>query len=197
MSYQGLVTFIIPTVGRQTLLRAVESVRVQTDLDWSCMVLGDGLDPSTLFEYDDITCHALPHYHHEATVRNAGIDMAETEWVAFLDDDDTVDEHYVAWLREDIETLSGDSQVNSPDVVIFRQVLPRPTELGDTIIPAGPEIVWGNVGISYAVKREWARAYPFKRSRHEDLLQLVALEAAGANIHFSNRLAYYARDKRL
>lgn len=197
MSYQGLVTFIIPTVGRQTLLRAVESVRVQTDRDWYCMVLGDGLDPSTMM-YDyrgkggnpDITCHGLPHYRHEATVRNVGLRQVKTEWVAWLDDDDTVDENYVAWLREDIEATN-------PDVVIFRQVLPKPTELGDTIIPASPEIVWGNVGISYAVKLNWALQFPFKRSKHEDLLQLVALEAAGANIHFSNRLAYYARDKRL
>ena len=88
-------------------------------------------------------------------MRNIGIRQARSEWIGFLDDDDTLDSHYVEWLME-VE--------NNSDVVIFRQIFPK--EDGTVaVFPAEEEIVWGNVGISYAVRRDWALKVPFKRSR--------------------------------
>lgn len=188
---EPFVTFIIPTIGRATLIHAVDSIKVQTDSDWQCYVEGDGIDPRTALGYEKFTYPILTWEQfarkHEADMRNIGIKQANSEWVAFLDDDDTIAPEYVEWLKQ---------EAGKNDVVIFRQTLPLDMQIDDAIIPARPEIIWGNVGISYAIRREWAVKFPFKRSRHEDLLQLVAVEAAGAKIHFSNHIAYYGRNHR-
>ena len=184
-----IVTFITPTVGRETLHAACASVEAQTDDRWLHIVAGDGLRPNVSWT-DKRTVMKCPAQRHESPVRNYAINTAITPWIAFLDDDDTISPCYVRWLSEEIQ--SG----FNPDVVIFRQTLPLELQLDDAIIPARPEIVWGNVGISYAIRRELALKFPFKRTRHEDLLQLVAVEASGAKIHYSNHLAYYGRDHR-
>lgn len=183
------VTFIVPTIGRHSLVRAINSVTGQTDPDWQCFVEGDGVDPRPILGdvRDPIHAWHQKRRYHESDMRNIGIRQARSEWVAFLDDDDTIAPDYVKWLKE---------ESRSYDVVIFRQTHPKSGDKDDTIFPSTPEIVWGNVGISYAVRREWALKFPFKRTRHEDLLQLVALEAGGADIHFSSHIAYYGRDHR-
>lgn len=185
------VTFVIPTIGRASLRNAVQSVVDQTDPDWRCYIEGDGVDPWPILKglegQHDIFAWEQTRHYHESDMRNLGILQARSKWVGFLDDDDTLAPNYVKWLKEE----AGDN-----DVVIFRQTLPKIDDADDTVFPNTPEIIWGNVGIAYAVQRSWALQYPFKRTKHEDLLQLVALEAAGAKIHFSNHIAYYGRDHR-
>lgn len=190
----SFVTFIVPTVGRATLQRAVDSVKAQTLPFWDLYIEGDGVDPYEALDFGPSAqtspgaIHAWKQHHHkhESDMRNIGIRQARSEWVAFLDDDDTLAPQYVEWLLE---------AADNSDVVIFRQIFPK--EDGTVaVFPNEEEIVWGNVGISYAVKRSWALTYPFKRSLHEDLLHLVALEAGGANITFSPHIAYYGRDHR-
>lgn len=184
------VTIIIPTIGRPTLQRAIDSVLMQTNEGWQCYVEGDGVNPRDVIgdpSYGKVLSWKQPHFRHESDMRNIGVTQADTEWVGFLDDDDTLSPNYVKWLKEE----AADN-----DVVIFRQTFLKAGDQEATVFPSRPEIVWGNVGISYAIKREWALKHPFKRSRHEDLLQLVAVEAAGAKIHFSNHIAYYGRDHR-
>lgn len=182
-----LVTFIVPTVGRATLRRALSSLLNQTDPYWRCIVEGDGVFPDASGLTDSrIAYYKEPHLAHESDMRNLGIARATTPWVAFLDDDDTVAPEYVEWMwNEEVER----------DVIIFRQTFPK--DDGTTaVFPKDETIVWGNVGISYAVRTALAKECPFKRSRHEDLLQLTALEAGGAEIHWSPHIAYFARDHR-
>lgn len=182
----NFVSIITPTIGRETLQRACDSVDAQTDEDFIHVVAGDGLKPNVDWS-DRRVVVRCGHHRHESLVRNAAIRATASEWVGFLDDDDTLSPNYVRWLKEE----ANDS---GADVVIFRQTLPKLDDVADTIIPSDPVIIWGNVGISYAVKREHALAHPFKRTQHEDLLQLTALEASGSKIHFSNHLAYFGRD---
>jgi hypothetical protein len=187
MEQTPIVTFIIPTVGRTTLRRALDSLVAQTDPNWCAHVLGDGVAPDIGSLNDPrVRTTKLPHYAHEAPVRNAGILIAKTPWVAFLDDDDTLSPHYVEWMwNEEVER----------DVIMFRQSFPK-DDGSVAIFPKEEEVVWGNVGISYAVRTQLARRFLFKRSLHEDLLQLTALEAAGALFHWSPHVAYYGRDCR-
>lgn len=185
------VTFIIPTVGRSTLARSLDSLLAQTNSHWDCVVMGDGVDPALAAPgYDDdprIHFEHMAHEHHEATMRNAGVAKALSAWVAWLDDDDTVHPNYVQWLSEAVE------EDPLRDVVMFRQT--KLLDNGEVLVfPSRPAVVWGNVGISYAVRHELALRHPFKRSLHEDLLQLVALEANNARIYFSPHIAYFAED---
>lgn len=88
-------TFVIPTIRRDTLDRAIESVQ-KTGANY-------------LVGYDD-----SPRIG-ESEIRNGLIWEVDTPWVSFLDDDDTVTEDYVRRLEEEIK--------NHPeaDIIHFRQ----------------------------------------------------------------------------
>ncbi|HYR10581.1 MAG TPA: glycosyltransferase [Longimicrobium sp.] len=90
------VSIVLPTYNRLALLReAVDSVRAQTFGDWELIVADDGSDDGT-GEYLDalagedprIVVIQLPHTANLPRIRNAAIDRARGEWVAFLDSDD-------------------------------------------------------------------------------------------------------------
>lgn len=192
----ALVTFVIATIGRASLVAAAESAIKQSVFGRSeLLVVGDGLLPDLggYEDYDEVRVLEAPHFRHESDVRNYALRYIDTPWVAWLDDDDLVDRDYVKWLIEAEPYISdSDTPHGGNEVIVFRQTFP--TADGEVVVfPAEPEIVWGNVGVSYAVRTKLARETPFKRSRHEDLLQLVSLEAKGARVHFSPHIAYYGR----
>jgi glycosyltransferase involved in cell wall biosynthesis len=90
------VSIVLPTYNRLALLReAVDSVRAQTFDDWELIVADDGSDDGTA-EYLDalasedarIVVLRLPHTANLPRIRNAAIERARGEWVAFLDSDD-------------------------------------------------------------------------------------------------------------
>lgn len=156
-------TFIIPSVGRETLNRATESVE-KTGAKYLVGFDDDNEGPSV--------------------VRNRLIKQAETPWVSFLDDDDTVTPDYVERLTRELEL--------SPyaDVVIFKEFF-----LNGTVIPRKDEpfVKWGNVGIAFSVKRDVALKWPFREIRYEDYEFLKKLEDEGYLISFSPYLTYKER----
>jgi glycosyltransferase involved in cell wall biosynthesis len=92
------VTAIVPTSGRRpTLAAAVASALAQRHCDVAVTVVGDGttidairatLGP--LADDDRVTVRILPASVRGANAaRNLGARSARTEWIAFLDDDDT------------------------------------------------------------------------------------------------------------
>lgn len=156
---EALTTFIISSIRRDTLKRSIDSVG----------------DNPYLVGYDD-------NKHGQGLMKNKLINWAKTEWVSFLDDDDTVTSDYVDRLAEEA--------TNNPeaDVIHFREYFLR-----GFVIPAWPKIEWGNVGVSFSIKREVALAFPFKQEQYEDLELLKRLEISGKNIFFSQYLVYRAR----
>jgi glycosyltransferase involved in cell wall biosynthesis len=92
------VTAIVPTSGRRDTLRvAVASALAQKDCDVAVNVVGDGTTVEEIAERlgplagdARISVRILPESTRGANAaRNLGARTAETEWVAFLDDDDT------------------------------------------------------------------------------------------------------------
>ncbi len=163
-----ITTFIIPSIDRPTLKRAIDSCIMQAPY---------------LLEIDHQRIG-------EAAIRNGLIKYALTEWVSFLDDDDTVTSDYVARLREEIQ--------KHPDaeVIIFREYFIGElmnSEMEDHFIPVEPEIRWGNVGISYSIRKDVALKHPFMEQNHEDLHHLKDLENAGVKIVFSKYITYRVR----
>lgn len=154
-----LVTFIVPTIGRTSIDETLHSIAIQTSTSWELEVVsGDG---------------------EGYQKRNLAINNARTPWVAFVDDDDTINEHYVDEL-----SLHSDS-----DVVIFQMQY-----RDGRILPQKHEIEFGLVGISFAVKTEVMRKVLFRGPRPgEDFKTLKALEEAGANIKFVDKVLYYVR----
>ena len=90
----SLVSVIVPTLHRPTLLmRALASVFHQTWQEIEVIVVVDGPDPDTiaiLQTIDDPRLRVIvnPRSLTAAGARNAGMDKAKGEWIAFLDDDD-------------------------------------------------------------------------------------------------------------
>ena len=96
------VSVVIPTFQRpQLVLRAVESVLQQTLTDLEVIVVVDGRDDATresLGALHDprLVVHVPGQHLGNAEARNAGVALARSRWIAFLDDDD-------AWLPSKLE----------------------------------------------------------------------------------------------
>jgi glycosyltransferase involved in cell wall biosynthesis len=84
------VTVVIPTRDRPALLRsAVEAVLAQDYAgELRCVVVHDGTEPDRALERDTVTVTRNVRSPGLAGARNSGIALAETELVAFCDDDD-------------------------------------------------------------------------------------------------------------
>jgi glycosyltransferase involved in cell wall biosynthesis len=154
------ITFILPTIARVSLYCAVDSLLKQSNPNWKCVIIFDGMDvidglahednpPITLITDERFTLVSTPKtggFHkfggNASSVRNVGLDYVTTEWIGFLDDDDTLHPDYVQTLYEKYQNY---------DVVVWRMkyrngaVLP-PHDLN--------EIIGGKVGISYCYKNQ-------------------------------------------
>ena len=86
-----LISVIIPTFNRkQTLKRAIESVKNQSYQNWELMIVDDGSTDGTiefLKDFSDCRILSLPS-SGVSRARNAGAQEARGHWLAFLDSDD-------------------------------------------------------------------------------------------------------------
>ena len=94
MSLRPLVSVVIPTRDRRGHLeRALRSSLAQRGVDVRVIVVDEASEDDTLAwlaGVDDPRLHVVRHARSKgvATARNAGLEIVETPWVAFLDDDD-------------------------------------------------------------------------------------------------------------
>lgn len=88
------VSVVIPTYNREkTILRAVRSVLDQTYTNLEVLVIDDGSTDGTANIVNSIQDDRVKYVIMEqnggpSMARNAGVQMAEGEWIAFLDSDD-------------------------------------------------------------------------------------------------------------
>lgn len=157
----SLTTFIIPTIRRVTLDRAIKSA--------------EATGAGTLIEFDEKRVGP-------GETRNKLIQRANTPWVSMLDDDDTVIPSYVNRLQEEI-AITPDV-----DVVMFRTYF-----IHGVILPAWPNVYFGNIPISFSVKRDVALEMPFKSEPFEDYEFIKRLDEAGKKIVWSKYLTYLMR----
>ena len=167
----SFVTFIVPTLGRDSLARALASIEEQTDSDWSVVV-----EPS---------CGSA------GETRNEAMKKAHGEWIGFLDDDDVLCPTYVEHLRAHAEDYPW------AECVIFRMDHPV---LGILPPPTG-QLMLGTVGISFALRKEVARQYRFEaedpsQAFHEDWQMISKLVDDQRQIFISPYTEYTVRDWR-
>lgn len=113
-----LVSVIIPTLGRATLLaRSVKSALAQTMTDLEVIVLIDRPDPDAMTVLTAIADKRLrvivnetPLLAHAA--RNVAAEAAHGAWIAFLDDDDE-------WLPEKLERQLAVATSYDEPIVIY------------------------------------------------------------------------------
>jgi len=139
------VTFVIPSVNRPTLQASIDSLIMQSNPNWQCVIVYDGVDGS---DFDDprirtIRANKLGGFGQTGMaglVRNIGIETVDTEWVAFLDDDDTLMLGYVEKLL---------SKYKDFDAVVFRMKYQNGAIIP---LPHDSRMYFCNVGISFAYK---------------------------------------------
>jgi hypothetical protein len=163
-----LLTVLLPTLGRDTLGRAIQSVRCQTvecELAVEVDLRGEGAGP----------------------MLNRLLERVTTPWVSTFADDDTLEPHFAEMLA---------AQDQAADLIVFQMryaggcVLPTVTD------PAW--LRFGEVGCSYAVKTSVARRYgwiaePCTNNLAEDWEMIRSVRDNGGVIRIVPEVAYRVR----
>ena len=127
------VSAVIPTRHRPgSLARAIESALAQTYPPAEVVVVVDGPDPATESMLSTVTDRrlrvlALPTPVGGSEARNAGVQTASGEWIAFLDDDDE-------WLPNKLERQLAMLATASDEPILSCRFLAR-TDAGDRVRP--------------------------------------------------------------
>ena len=176
------ITFIIPTVGRHSLIRALNSLHDLKDHDWKAIVVFDGLKNEIVQPSDKIKIVEAPQTRSPGLTRNYGMAMVDTKWIGFLDDDDCLYEDYIGKLKEE--------EHNHPEAefVLFRMI-------ADKIVPRmtiKDAILINEVGISFAIKNSTVIKHDaaFEKKGSEDYNFLKNLSLKGVKFRISNYVAY-------
>jgi glycosyltransferase involved in cell wall biosynthesis len=188
MSENTKVTFIIPSIGRDTLKTTICSLINQTNPNWKAIIIFDGISPTEIIDDNRITvvqCSKLGEGQNSAgLVRNYGILLAETEWIAFVDDDDVIKSTYIDIFLNEIIRYEN-------DVIIFRMIS------GGQIIPNNctDNFYMAQVGISFAVKRcIFESGIIFEPSNVEDYILLDNIRQKKYKMMISPYLLYSVRN---
>jgi len=189
-----MITFIIPTTGKDTLKNSIESLENQTNNDWKAIIIFDGLKPNIEINNPKITVLDIEKKgvggNGAGNVRNHGMSHVDSEWIAFLDDDDTVAPDYVETFYKEIK------EYPYVDVVIFRlyrynwepHIIPF-LETTDTFHA-------NEVGISFALKTEiFKSGLKFEPSSGEDFMYLSTMKDNGKRIMISPYTKYFVHGK--
>ena len=121
------ITFIIPTIGRHTLHCALKSIYNQTIQTWKAIIIFDGvkstLDQNNINNDNRIQIIEIPKsgmsFNSAGLVRNEGMKHVTTQWIAFLDDDDTISSDYLSNFYEDLDNIG----IDQLDVYIYRMAM--------------------------------------------------------------------------
>lgn len=172
-----MIDFIVPSIGRNTITRSLNSLISQTNPDWNCYVGFDGMKESDVDKnllLEDNRIHYLflgeklgtSSFHGNAgKVRNKIIASIEnpSEWIGFLDDDDSLSHYY-------IEILKNELNKEDYDCFVFRM-----NHNGNIIPPFEMQnLVQNHVGISFCVKTKFIKdtGIKFENNNAEDFMFL-------------------------
>lgn len=111
------VDVVIPTIGRPSLRRAVESVNSQSRACSAIVVLDRPerrLMVEEMLEDQDYTLLVTDGGSKSASARNLGLTASEADYVAFLDDDDWWGPNRIAQLLDTVKETGQDFVVASP-----------------------------------------------------------------------------------
>lgn len=109
-------SIIIPAYNAEDRIRkCLDSVKSQVFTDYELIVVCDSCTDRTVEIAKEYGAKVeIVNYHQDGFTRNRGLDVAQGEWVLFLDDDDW-------WLHEYVLTLLNDKINENPgyDIIAF------------------------------------------------------------------------------
>lgn len=185
------ITFIIPTIGRESLTKSIESLLNQDDNNWNAIIIFDGIkknidiinDKIKIIEIDKIGIDTIKNA--AGLVRNIGIKNVENStWIGFLDDDDYLSPQYISNLKNEI--LNNDKI----EICIFRMAYKN-----GTVLPSKNDrnILFKRVGISFAIKKYVSESLLFTNNPFEDYLFLKNAQNKKFKILISSYVMYFVR----
>jgi glycosyltransferase involved in cell wall biosynthesis len=190
----ALVTFIIPSICRESLIRTLKSLQNQVKNNWKAIIVFDGCVPhgnellellsDNRFLYISINKKGYfrKHYHSSAGfVRNIGMSLVSSAYIGFLDDDDFILENYTQKLVEEIEYTLG------ADLISFRMIS------NNDLIPSKltNDVILGQIGISFVYRTElYKNGYMFKQSEQEDFDLINDIKNSKFKIVLSPHITY-------
>jgi glycosyltransferase involved in cell wall biosynthesis len=186
------ITFIIPTIGRKTLENSINSLLNQTITDWKAIVIFDGVSPTININDNRIKIIQIEklglHINSAGNVRNYGISLANSKWIAFLDDDDIISFDYIETFYKELKIYPD------LDVLIFRM------KQNDRIIPklSTDNFYICDVGISFIMNKDiYNNNLKFIPDGAEDFLYLNKIRNSNYKIIISPYVKYFVREKNI
>ncbi|MES2790051.1 MAG: glycosyltransferase family A protein [Planctomycetota bacterium] len=132
------ISIVIPTLGRATLGRALESVVPYLDSNDEILVVADGVRPLARTVIEAFDSKQIRYFEHAVAgstfgnaQRNFAMSQAQGDYFAFLDDDDR-------FLPNALESIRREARHQVP--LIFRR------EYHQTFSWSRPEFIKGEVG---------------------------------------------------
>jgi glycosyltransferase involved in cell wall biosynthesis len=198
----NLVTFIIPTTGRPSLQASLNSLLHQTIGNWKAIVVVDGVESPNITcndsriklittgyttqigDHDKLNDHLTTNRSGE--LRNIGIQLCDTDWVVFLDDNNTLSYTYLETFYNELNLIYD------VDVVIFKMNHP---DYG--ILPKLNSISFyeNEAGACFAMKRKiFDQDIRFVPSHDEIYTLLHSVREKGYRIVLSPYVKYFANN---
>jgi glycosyltransferase involved in cell wall biosynthesis len=216
-----IITFIIPTIGRTTLICTIESLLYQSVRNWNAIIIFDGLK-STIDNIKDDRIKILEiektgnSINGSGFVRNIGIKMANTKWIAFLDDDDTISQDYIETFYNELNLYpfldvlifrmgTQSVELENEDIIIPENTLDNGNMLESVVtnekmtIRIIPKLNTDNfyvkdVGISFILKKEiFQNKIEFNQCDEEDFILLDKIRNDDYKIIISPHIKYFIK----
>ena len=191
-----MIDFIVPSIGRETITCSLNSLIQQTDSDWRCFVGFDGLsedqidsellihDPRIHYLYLEEKLGNSSFHGNAGVVRNKIIESIDnsSEWIGFLDDDDSLSPYYIEILKRQVK-------LDESDCYVFRM------NNNGVVIPSFDmnELRQNHVGISFCLKSSFLRQknLQFQNDNAEDFLFLQNIKDQGGVINILPYVGYF------
>ena len=200
------VSVIIPAFNAADFITdAYQSITEQTIGDWEVIIVNDGSQDDTLAVVRSLMAADsrlkvidLPSNSGPAFARNAGLSLAEGDWIALLDADDR-------YSRDRLEMLTGAGERTRADVVLDNQYIVDPIsqrvvslafepssdeaaalKFADFLRNTQSDTFFDFGYLKPIIRRRWLMANKIKYSEHlrvgEDLMLLFECYSKRANV---------------
>ncbi|MBT3407061.1 glycosyltransferase [Candidatus Woesearchaeota archaeon] len=185
------MNIIVPTLGRPSLKKSIQSLINQTVKNWHAYVIFDGvkIDNEIIIQHENIHYFEIEKtdgvVNQASDVRKIGIEKINNDyqWIGFLDDDDTLANDYVEYFLNEVKVIKL-------DVYIYRMINQDkqifPSLESKSIIPC-------DIGISFIVNKNVFHDIQFENSHCEDYDFLKKVDEQKKLIMFSSCIKYFVK----
>lgn len=182
------LTLVTPTIGRQTLSRTVNSVLTQKEANYKYIVIFDGIPATMSSQMETMTVveiekRGIPGTNAAGAVCQYGLDISDTKYVGFVDDDDTITNDYVS---EFYNVISDEDY----DLIVFKMVYKN-----GVIVPREKYIDFGNIGMSFIINKSFLKDknIKFRNEIYYDFFMVYDIWTNKGKIYFSDKICYKVR----